>query len=75
MGRFGPTEILIIAVVVIVLFGRGKVSSLMGEIGVGIKAFQKGLKEPDGGVPKVANDPAPTPLEPPAPTEEVRKTL
>lgn len=75
MGRFGPSEILIIAVVVIVLFGRGKVSSLMGEIGVGIKAFQKGLKEPDGGAPKVANDPAPTPLEPPAPAEEVRKTL
>ena len=75
LNNIGLPGLLLIAVVVLVLFGKGKVSSLMGEIGVGIKAFQKGLKEPDGGAPKVANDPAPTPLEPPAPAEEVRKTL
>lgn len=45
MGRFGITEILIIAVVLLVLFGRGKVSSLMGEIGKGITAFKKGVKD------------------------------
>lgn len=45
MGRFGVTEILIIGVVLLVLFGRGKVSSLMGEVGKGITAFKKGVKD------------------------------
>lgn len=44
-GRLGLPEILIIGVVLIVLFGRGKVSALMGEMGQGIKAFKKGLTE------------------------------
>jgi sec-independent protein translocase protein TatA len=30
---------------VLVLFGRGKVSSLMGEVGKGITAFKKGVKD------------------------------
>jgi sec-independent protein translocase protein TatA len=37
----------LIAVVVLVLFGRGKVSSLMGEVGKGITAFKKGVSEAD----------------------------
>ena len=44
-GKLGPLEILLIAVVVLVLFGRGKVSSLMGEVGKGITAFKKGVKD------------------------------
>lgn len=36
-------HIIVIAVVVLVLFGRGKVSSLMGEVGKGITAFKKGI--------------------------------
>jgi sec-independent protein translocase protein TatA len=44
-GHFGPLQILLIAVVVLVLFGRGKVSSLMGEVGKGITAFKKGVNE------------------------------
>ena len=35
------------AVVVLLLFGRGKISSMMGEVASGIKAFQKGLREED----------------------------
>ena len=38
-------HILIIAVVALVLFGRGKVSSLMGEVGKGITAFKKGIND------------------------------
>ena len=38
-------HLLLIAVVVLVLFGRGKVSSLMGEVGKGISSFRKGLDE------------------------------
>jgi sec-independent protein translocase protein TatA len=32
-------------VVVLVMFGRGKISSLMGEVGKGITAFKKGVDE------------------------------
>ncbi len=44
-GHFGPIQILLIAVVVLVLFGRGKVSALMGEVGKGITAFKKGIDD------------------------------
>jgi sec-independent protein translocase protein TatA len=37
--------ILIVAVVVILLFGRGKIAGLMGEVASGIKSFQKGMRE------------------------------
>jgi sec-independent protein translocase protein TatA len=45
LNNIGIPGILLIAVVVLVLFGRGKVSSLMGEVGKGINAFKKGVKE------------------------------
>lgn len=40
-------QILIIAVVVILLFGRGKISDLMGDVAKGIKSFKKGMAEDD----------------------------
>ncbi len=40
----GPWGILIIVVAVLLLFGRGKIAGMMGEVANGIKAFQKGLK-------------------------------
>jgi sec-independent protein translocase protein TatA len=45
LNNIGIPGLLLIAVVVLVLFGRGKVSSLMGEVGKGINAFKKGVKE------------------------------
>ncbi len=42
-NNIGPVGLILIAVVVLVLFGRGKVSSLMGEVGKGITAFKKGV--------------------------------
>lgn len=41
----GPWGLLIIAIVVLLLFGRGKISGLMGEVAGGIKAFRKGMAE------------------------------
>jgi len=38
-------QIAIVALVVLVLFGRGKISSLMGEVGKGITSFKKGIKD------------------------------
>jgi sec-independent protein translocase protein TatA len=43
----GLWGIIIVAVVVVVLFGRGKISGVMGEVASGIKAFQKGMKDED----------------------------
>jgi sec-independent protein translocase protein TatA len=40
-----PLGLIVIAIVVLVLFGKGKVSSLMGEVGKGINAFKKGIDE------------------------------
>ena len=45
MHMTSPLGILVIAVVVLVLFGKGKVSNLMGEVGKGINAFKKGIDE------------------------------
>ncbi len=45
IGNIGVPGLILIAVVVLVLFGRGKVSSLMGEVGKGITAFKKGVAE------------------------------
>ena len=43
----GIWGILVVAVVVVLLFGRGKISGVMGEVATGIKAFQKGMKDED----------------------------
>ncbi len=44
-NNVGPMGMVLIAVVVLVLFGRGKISSLMGEVGKGITSFKKGLSD------------------------------
>jgi sec-independent protein translocase protein TatA len=43
----GLWGIIIVAIVVVVLFGRGKISGVMGEFASGIKAFQKGMRDDD----------------------------
>ncbi len=45
LNNIGLPGLLLIAVVVLVLFGRGKISSLMGEVGKGITSFKKGVAE------------------------------
>jgi len=43
----GFWQVLIIAVIVVLLFGRGKISDLMGDVAKGIKSFKKGMAEDD----------------------------
>ncbi len=43
LQNIGLPGLLLIAVIVLVLFGKGKVSALMGEVGKGITAFKKGV--------------------------------
>ncbi|MAM61744.1 twin-arginine translocase TatA/TatE family subunit [Maritimibacter sp. UBA3975] len=45
LNNIGLPGLILIAVVVLVLFGRGKISSLMGEVGKGITSFKKGIDD------------------------------
>ena len=45
MGNIGWTGIIIIAILVVILFGKGKISSIMGDLAKGIKSFKKGLSD------------------------------
>lgn len=58
IGNVGPMGLILIAVVVLVLFGRGKVSSLMGEVGKGISSFKKGVNEGKAELEQAAADEA-----------------
>ena len=56
MHMASPLQLLLIAIVVLVLFGRGKIASMMGEFGKGITAFKKGVKEGSEEIEKQASD-------------------
>ena len=45
MGSFSIWHWLIVLVVVLLLFGRGKISEVMGDMAKGVKSFKKGLAE------------------------------
>lgn len=47
MGSIGPFQIIIIALVILVLFGRGRISEMMGDFGKGVKSFRQGLNDED----------------------------
>ena len=54
----GPMQLLLIALVLLVLFGRGKIANMMGEVGKGITAFKKGVKEGGDEIEKAAAETA-----------------
>ena len=62
--QMGPWQILVIGIVVLILFGRGKVSSLMGEVGKGITAFKKGVKDGTAEIEAAEADAATPPAAP-----------
>jgi sec-independent protein translocase protein TatA len=58
-SNIGIGGLLIIAALVLVLFGRGKISEIMGDVGKGINSFKKGIGDEDN----AANSNAPQQLE------------
>ena len=44
MLGLGPTELIIILVIIVIVFGVGRISKIGGELGSGIKAFKEGLE-------------------------------
>lgn len=63
LNNIGLPGLLLIAVVVLVLFGRGKISSLMGEVGKGITAFKKGVDDSKAEIEEAAQTRDVTPEE------------
>jgi sec-independent protein translocase protein TatA len=47
MGSLSIWHWIVVIAVVLLLFGRGKISDLMGDVAQGIKAFKKGMREDD----------------------------
>ncbi len=47
MGGLSIWHWLVVIVVVMLLFGRGKISDLMGDVAKGVKSFKKGLADDD----------------------------
>ena len=69
MGGLSLPHLLILALVVLVLFGRGRISEMMGDFGKGIKSFKAGINE-ETDRPVVA-PPAQIAAPPPAPQPPV----
>jgi sec-independent protein translocase protein TatA len=44
MPHLGPLELVIILVIVLLLFGVGRIGKIAGELGTGIRSFRQGLK-------------------------------
>lgn len=47
MGGISFWQIMIVVLLVVLLFGRGKISDLMGDVAKGIKSFKKGMADDD----------------------------
>lgn len=77
MGSLSLVHWLIVLLVVLILFGRGRISEMMGDFGKGISSFKKGLNETDEQVAKAARiEPPAAPVETPAaaPVEKTDST-
>lgn len=56
LGIVGPMELVIIALVVLLLFGGKKIPELMKGLGKGVKSFKEGLSEVEGEVKEIKKD-------------------
>lgn len=57
MGAPGPLQLVLIAVVALLLFGgRGRISSIMGDMAKGIRSFRTGLRDEEAEKKAVADD-------------------
>lgn len=55
MGTFSIWHILVVLVLFMLLFGRGKISDVMGDVAKGVKAFKKGIADEEP-APKAVGD-------------------
>jgi sec-independent protein translocase protein TatA len=67
MGGLSIWHWIIVLVIVMVLFGRGRISEIMGDFGKGIKSFKEGVSEGSGDHHAATPPPAPAQIASPAP--------
>jgi len=60
MGGLSLWHWIIVIAVILLLFGRGKISELMGDVAQGIKAFKKGMSEDEAKTEPPKNEPVKT---------------
>jgi sec-independent protein translocase protein TatA len=60
MGSFSLWHWLVVIILVLLLFGRGRISDMMGDIGKGLKSFKQGMAEDDAPETRAA-EPRPLP--------------
>jgi len=58
----GFWQIILVVALVVLLFGRGKISDLMGDVAKGIKSFKKGMAEDDTDAPPTIDHDATEPM-------------
>jgi len=76
MGGLSLPHLIVLALVVLILFGRGRISDMMGDFGKGIKSFKEGMADennrpvtpPPSQIPQ-AQQPPVQPVAQPVPTE------
>jgi sec-independent protein translocase protein TatA len=71
MGAVSLPHLIILALVVLILFGRGRISEMMGDFGKGIKSFKQGVSE--GNETPLVQIPQ-APVAPAAPTTQSEQT-
>ena len=75
MGGLSLPHLIILALVVLVLFGRGRISEMMGDFGKGIKSFKTGMSEetdrPVSAPPAQLQQAAPPPAAPQATPQSI----
>jgi len=57
MGTFSIWHLLILLAVVLLMFGKGKISEIMGDFAKGIKSFKKGMADEDEAAKKPPEPP------------------
>jgi sec-independent protein translocase protein TatA len=57
MGTLSIWHWIVVIAVILLLFGRGKISELMGDVAQGIKSFKKGMAEDEPAKPETPVDP------------------
>lgn len=76
MGSFSLWHWIVVLVIVLLLFGGGRIAGVMGEFGKGLKSFKKGLAEDDDRTappPQIADAAPPPVTAPPHPAGEPRQ--
>ena len=70
MGGFSLWHWLVVGVIILLLFGKGRFSDMMGDVAKGIKSFKKGMSEDDEAPKRLENErtvdvrPEPRPADP-----------